>query len=81
MWQDFDYELGEKKHLSDFVCDEHKVSKRVEGKSKGAPGFNVLVRLMTRNLLRTAPLHPAVRSSLAQGLYIQVLALATIRLS
>lgn len=26
----FDYELGEKQHMSGFVCDEHKVSNRIE---------------------------------------------------
>jgi hypothetical protein len=26
----FDYELGEKNHMSGFVCDDHKVSNRVE---------------------------------------------------
>jgi hypothetical protein len=26
----FDYALGEKNHMSGFVCDEHKVSNRVE---------------------------------------------------
>jgi hypothetical protein len=26
----FDFELGEKNHLQGFVCDEHKVSNRVE---------------------------------------------------
>jgi hypothetical protein len=26
----FDYELGEKNHRSGFVCDDHKVSSRVE---------------------------------------------------
>jgi hypothetical protein len=28
MW--FDYELGERNHMSGFVCDKHKVSERVE---------------------------------------------------
>jgi hypothetical protein len=26
----FDYEIGEKSHMQGFVCDEHKVSNRVE---------------------------------------------------
>jgi len=26
----FDYELGEKDHMSGFVCDDHRVSDRVE---------------------------------------------------
>jgi hypothetical protein len=26
----FDFELGEKSHLQGFVCDEHKISDRVE---------------------------------------------------
>jgi hypothetical protein len=26
----FDYEIGEKRHMQGFVCDEHKISDRVE---------------------------------------------------
>jgi hypothetical protein len=26
----FDYEIGERNHISGFVCDEHKISNRVE---------------------------------------------------
>jgi hypothetical protein len=26
----FDYELGERNHMSGFVCDAHKISARVE---------------------------------------------------
>src|SRR5215212_1547552 len=30
----FDYELGEKNHMQGFVCDEHKVSNRIEKRAQ-----------------------------------------------
>jgi hypothetical protein len=48
MW--FDYEPGEKEFYKGFLCDEHKVSDRVEklalqGNGKGTPGLYILACL------------------------------------